>query len=237
MYQGPHQRVWIILFACLCLLASMLYAYASLSWRSPWAWSCLVTSDFYKALFGCDHLGSISGCWVASYISFPFYSTWCYAYHVCSHHPLAFYASLHACSHVYAWVLLVSVLSLLQHNEVMDIRSEPTFVPHGHHLLFAFLLVCLLACLFSCLFAFVRLHDPLPSYICSSRTPPFACHVYDAYLLNASFICSLHLFLPLLVCWILVFAFACTHMERGCMELRHGRPSASKKGEDESMWI
>ena len=149
----------------------MLYAYASLSWRSPWAWSCLVTSDFYKALFGCDHLGSIYGCCVASYISFPFYSTWCYAYHVCSHHSLAFYASLHACSHVYAWVLLVSVLSLLQHNEVMDIRSKPTFVPHGHHLLFAFLLVCLLACLFSYLFAFIRLHDPLPSYICPSRTP------------------------------------------------------------------
>ena len=36
----------------------------------------------------------------------------------------------------------------------------------------------------------------------------FACHVYHDYLLYASFICSLHLFLPLLVCWFLVFAFA-----------------------------
>ena len=31
IHQGPHQRVWIILFACLCLLASILYACAILS--------------------------------------------------------------------------------------------------------------------------------------------------------------------------------------------------------------
>ena len=54
--------------------------------------------------------------------------------------------------------------------------------------LFTFLLVCLLSCF-------------------------FACHVYHAYLLYASFICFLHLFLPLLVCWFLVFAFACTQMK------------------------
>ena len=76
--------------------------------------------------------------------------------------------------------------------------------------LFAFSLICLLSCF-------------------------FACYVYHAYLLYASFICFLHLFLPLLVCWFLVFAFACTHMERECMELGHGLPSASKKGKDTSM--
>ena len=32
-------------------------------------------------------------------------------------------------------------------------------------------------------------------------------------LLHAPFICSLHIFLPLLVYWFLVFAFACMHME------------------------
>ena len=48
------------------------------------------------------------------------------------------------------------------------------------------------------------------------------------------FICSLHLFLPLLVCWFLVYTFACTHMERGCMELGHSPPGASKKGADAS---
>ena len=41
IHQGPHQRVWIILFACLCLLASMLYAYASLSFQ---ALPCLMPS-------------------------------------------------------------------------------------------------------------------------------------------------------------------------------------------------
>ena len=41
--------------------------------------------------------------------------------------------------------------SMLQHNEVMDIRSKPTFVPRGHHLLFPFLLVCLFACLLAIL--------------------------------------------------------------------------------------
>ena len=66
--------------------------------------------------------------------------------------PLAFYASLHTCSHVHAWVLLASVLSMLQYNEDMDIRSKPTFVPHGHHIFFAFLLVCLLTSLLAFLF-------------------------------------------------------------------------------------
>ena len=139
-----------------------------------------------------------------------------YAYHACLCHLLAFYASLHACLHVHAWVLLASVLSILQHNEAMDIRSKPTFVPRGHHLLFAFLLVCLLLCLFA--FSFVCSH---PCF--------YACHVYHAYLLYSSFIHSLHIFLPLLVCWFLVFVFACTHMERGCMELGNGLLGASKE--------
>ena len=39
--------------------------------------------------------------------------------------------------------------SILQHNKAMDIRSKPTFVPHRHNLLFAFLHVCL--CLYACL--------------------------------------------------------------------------------------
>ena len=78
---------------------------------------------------------------------------------------------------------------MLQHNEVMDIRSKPTFVPQKRHLLFTILLVyLLLVCLLSCLFAF--------SLVCSH--PCFyACHVYHICLLYASFICSLHLFLSI----------------------------------------
>ena len=148
------------------------------------------------------------GCFVHT---FPlFHSMQCYACHACLCHLLAFFESLHACLHVYAWVLLASVSSMLQHNEGMDIWSRPTFVPRGHHLcllscLFAFSLVCLLSCFFAC------------------------------FLLYASFVCTLHLFLPLLVCWFLVFTFACKHMKRVCMELGHSLPGASKKGADASM--
>ena len=49
-------------------------------------------------------------------------------------------------------MLLASLLPILQHNEVMEIRSKPTFVPHGHHFLFNFLLICLLACFLAFLF-------------------------------------------------------------------------------------
>ena len=109
--------------------------------------SLILDFAMFGGFCGLNHLGGISECWVASYIPFPFCSVWCYAYHVCSHHLLAFYASVHACLHVHAWVLLSSVSSILQHNEAMDIRSKPTFVLCGHHILFDFLLVCLFACL------------------------------------------------------------------------------------------
>ena len=71
-----------------------------------------------------------------------------YACHACLCHTLAFYASLHTYLYVHAWVLLASVSSMIQHNEVMDIWS-----PRGHHLLFACLSACFLACLPFCLFA------------------------------------------------------------------------------------
>ena len=83
-------------------------------------------------------------------------------------------------------------------------------------------------CLLSCLFAF--------SLVCLLSCF-FACHVYLVYLLYATFICSLHLFLPLLVCWFLVFVFACTHMEQGRKDQGHDLPSASKKSEDASKCI
>ena len=136
----------------------MLYARVSLSssrlchiWRPQQVCVCVVTSDAHEALFRCNHLGCIVMMLVALCIPFPFFCfvRW-YAYYACLCHPLAFYASLHACLHIHAWVLLVSVSFMLQHNEVMDIRSKPTFVPHRHHLWFAF---CLFVCYLSCLFA------------------------------------------------------------------------------------
>ena len=156
-----------------------------------------------------------AGCFVHTFLAF--YSVQWYAFHACLCHPLAFYASLHAYSHIYAWVLLVNVSSMLQHNEFMDIQSKPTFVPRKHHPLFAFLLVCL----FACFLAFLLLC--LPFLSCLS--------------ILCLFICSLHLFLPLLVCEFLFFAFACTNMEWGRLELGHSLPSTSKRGVGASMWI
>ena len=84
--------------------------------------------------------------------------------------------------------------------------------------------VCFLACLLA--FSHACLHSCF-----------FACHVYLTYLFYAFFVCTLHFFLPLLVCWFLVLAFTCTHTERERMELRHGLPGTSKKGEGTSLSI
>ena len=140
-----------------------------------------------------------------------FRSARCYAYHACLCHPLAFYASLHVCSHVHAWVLLASVSSMLQHNEVMDIWSKPTFVPRGHHLLFAFLLVCLLACLLAFLFLC------LPCLSCLSTLCPFHMHF-------ASFP-SIACLLVSCLCFCMYIHGARTH------EARIRSPSRKQKGQ------
>ena len=206
------------LFACLCLLASMLHARASLSCSRlchawcPWqVCGCVVTSNTSEALFGCNHLGCIALMPVASCIPFPF-SVPCDDMLVCATHWLSMYLYKLAYMSMHESCLLVC-------RPYFNTMKLWTFDPNLH-----LSLTDTTFCLLSCLFAF------LLSYF-------FDCHVYYAYLLYASFICSLHLFLPLLVCRFLVFAFACTHMERRRMELRHGLSSASKKGEDASMWI
>ena len=185
----PYTKVHIkgfgsFLFACLCLLASMLYACVSLSssrfchvWRPPRARPCVVTSDAHEALFRCNHLGGISEFRVALCVLFLFRSAQCYTYHACLCHPLAFYASLHACLNVRAWVLLVSVSSILQHNKIMGIWFKTTFAPRGHHLLFAFLLVCLLARLLAFLFLCLPCLSCL-SALCLYHMPPFPLHVH-----------------------------------------------------------
>ena len=143
--------------------------------------------------------------------------------------PLALFASSHACLHVHAWVLLTSVSSMLQHNEVMDIRSKSTFVPCGYHLLFTFLFVylfaCLLAillvCLLACLLASLSLC--LPCISCLST------------------LCLLHMHFasfPSIVCLLVFFLCLCmyTHGAR-THDVRHGFPSVRKKGANASMQI
>ena len=65
---------------------------------------------------------------------------------------LWFFASLHACLHVHAWVY---VSSIPQSHGTMDTRSKPTFVLLGHPLLFDNMFICpvwhlLLACILAC---------------------------------------------------------------------------------------
>ena len=52
---------------------------------------------------------------------------------------LAFFASLHACLHVHAWVC---VSSILQFDGTMDTWYKPTFVLLGHPLFFDIMFVC-----------------------------------------------------------------------------------------------
>ena len=119
-----------------------------------------------------------------------FLSVRCYAYHVCSCHPLAFYASLQACSHVHAWVLLAIVSSMLQHNKVMDIRSKPTFVPRGHHLLFCFL-ACLPSRLFACFL--VSLLAMSVMFICFMPFSYAFCFFPSIACLLVSCLCHVHI--------------------------------------------
>ena len=148
-----------------------------------------------------------------------------YAYHACLCHLLAIYASLHACLYVHAWVLLASVSSILQHNEVMDIWSKPTFV-----LLSSWTpsFVCFLACLFAISFACL----PVSLFLCL----PYLSCLFTLRPLAIIYAISFHC----LSTGFLVFAFACTHMEWGHVELAYDLLGASKKGMDASMqssWV
>ena len=143
-----------------------------------------------------------------------------YVCHACLRHPLAFYTSLHACLHVHAWVLLASVLSMLQHNEVMNIRSKPIVVPHEHPILCVFP-----ACLHSLVVGYLSFFCHvlcLPYLSCLFALRPCAfIYAFSFHCLSTSFFIS---------------TFACAYMERGRMELGHDLLGASQKGMDASPW-
>ena len=99
-------------------------------------------------------------------------------------------------------------------NTMKSWTSDPNLhlSPCGHHLLFAFFLVCLFACFLASLFVCLLVRLLILLLVMS----PTTCYAY--------FTCMLVCFIPiahylhisfflLLVCWFLVFAFACTHME------------------------
>ena len=104
-----------------------------------------------------------------------FRSVQCYAYHACLRQLLAFYASLHTCLHVHAWVLLVSVIhtsTQWSYGHLIQTYICPQWTPPfvcfivclpSHLLAFSFLdlpcLSCLSAfCLFHMLYASLSFH-------------------------------------------------------------------------------
>ena len=151
----------------------------------------MVTFDAHEALFGCNHLGGIAMMPVTSCIPFPFSA------------PCDDMLAMLICPTRWLYMHLYTLTYLSMHESCL-LMCRPcfntiklcTFDPNLHlsladttfcsfSCLFAFSLVCLLFCLpcLSCLFA-----------LCL-------------------FICFLHLFLPWIVYWFLVSAFASTHME------------------------
>ena len=112
-------------------------------------------------------------CWLlcAYHSPFPLLAT-C---HACLCHLLTFYASLHACLHVHAWVLLACVSSMFQYNEVVDVRSKHTFIPRGHHLLLpSYLFAFSLVSLFSCFLAYLPFSSLVFLSCCLSCLLPHA---------------------------------------------------------------
>ena len=146
-------------------------------------------SDAHKALFGCNHLGCITMMLVASCIPFPF-STPCddmltllvfAPSWLCMHLYTLAYMSMHE-SYLLVRCPCFNTIKLWTFNSNLHLSlANTTFCLFP--CLFAFLFVCSLSCLFVC------------SLICSH---PFfyACYVYHVYLLYASLLCFLHLFLP-----------------------------------------
>ena len=140
-----------------------------------------------------------AGCFVHTFPLFRF-MRW-YAYHACLCHLLALYASLHACLHVHAWVLLASVSLACQR-----VVHASTQWSYGHPIQTYICpprtppSVCFLACLPFCLYA-CFLAPLLAMPIMLTRFMPF-------HMLFASF--------PSIACLLVSCLYLCmyTHGER-----------------------
>ena len=158
---------------------------------------------------------------VASYIPFPF-SAPCdvmLAMLVC--------ATCWFSMHLYMLAYMFTREScLLVCHQCFNTMKLWTFDPNLHFSLmdttFCLLFfVCLTSCLFAC---FLVLCLPCLSCLSALRL------LYMHFASFSSIACLLVSCLCLCLCMY-------THMEQGCMELGHGHPGASKKGEDKGVWI
>ena len=112
-FWSPYLHVYASLLLCFMLvLASLVLGFAMFD-----AFSGLVVMWLHSApMRPCSDVtiwGWIAVMLIASCIPLPFRFVWWYACLAYLCHSLAFYASLHACLHVHAWVLLASVSSIL----------------------------------------------------------------------------------------------------------------------------
>ena len=175
----------------------------------------MVTSDAYEALFGCNHLGGISGCQVALCIPFPLSA------------PCNAMLTMLVCATRWLFMHLYTFAYMSMHESWLlvcypcfNIMKLWTFDPNLH-----LSLTDTISCLLSCLFAF--------SLVCMLSCS-IACHVYHAHLLYASFMHFVSF--PSIACLLVPCLCLCmyTHGVR-TLGARHGLPSASKKGVDASM--
>ena len=122
-FGSPYLHVYACLLLCFMLvLASLVLSFATLDTLSEFVAVWLHLTPMRPCL-DVTIWDASPWCQLLCVHIFHFRSMWCYACHACICHPLAFYASLHACLYVHAWVLLASVSSMFQCNEVVDIRS------------------------------------------------------------------------------------------------------------------
>ena len=160
-------------------------------WHLPWVWSCLVTPDAHEAFFGCNHLGGISGCWVAPCASFPFPV------------PRNDMFTMLVCATCWLYLHLYLLAYMSMHESCL-LMCHPCFntmklwtSDPNLHLSLADTTFCLLsyvfACLSSCFLVCLRILLILFPAIY------YACRVYHDDLLYASFKYNLHLF-PYVAC-------------------------------------
>ena len=148
-------------FACLCLLASMLYACASLSSSKLFqvdalSGGCVVTSNAHEVLFRCNHLGCISKCLVTPCVPFPFSASRdaMLTTLVCATRWLSMHLYTLAYMFIHESYLLVchpyfNKMQLWTSNPNLHLSLVDTtfcLLPS----LIAFFLVCLLSCFFAC---------------------------------------------------------------------------------------
>ena len=183
---GPHQMVWIILI-CMSMLACVSLSCSRLChvWHPQRVCSCMVTSDAYEALSGCNHLGSIATMSVALCIPFPFSA------------PCDDMLTMLVCATRWLYMHLCTLAYISMHESCLLV-CRPCFntmklwtFDLNLHFSLADTTFCSLSCLFDCFLAC------LPSRL-------FACFLVSLFAMSTMFIC----FMPLSYT-LCIFSFHC----------------------------